>query len=247
MVHTLDIPLCLLVHLRWRRLIVSLFPLEVIPISVVLVSLWPERKSAGWWLLVVLSIARLVLGCPSSFVTKVILVPFERQLLLLNFPGFQLRGKEFLEVCGLLLELLVLTWSHIIFELILSDLHGLELILESFLGCRNLLILLDLKLGRLLASLLEPLPLSESLLPKLLLIIIIFEVIVEPGRRPEALENGHHPLARFWINFLAVSALTSWLILVEWILNVDELGVGDVLDVNPLYSEGSRPLSWLFP
>lgn len=243
----LDVSLCLLVHLRWSRLVVSLFPLGVIPVSVVLVSLWPERKSAGWWLLVVLSVAWLVLGWPGSVLAKVVLVAFERQLLLLSLPGFQLRGEEFLEVSSLLLELLVLIRSHIIFELTLGGLHGLELILRSLLGWRDLLALLGLELGGLVVSLLEPLLLGESLLPELLLVIIIFEVIVEPGRRPEALENGHHPLACFWINFLAVSALASWLILVEWVLNVDELGVGDVLDVNPLYSEGSRPLSWLFP
>lgn len=61
------------------------------------------------------------------------------------------------------------------------------------------------------------------------------------------MENGHHPLTCFGVNLLAVSALASWLILVEWVLNMDELGVGDILDVNPFYSEGSRPLSWLFP
>lgn len=247
MVHALDVSLCLLVHLWWGRLIVSPFPLDVVPVSVVLVSLRAEREPPSWWLLVVLSVAWLVLGCPGSFVTKVILVAFERQLLLLDLLSFELRGKEFLKAPGLLLELLVLVWPHIILELVLSDLHALELVLQSFLGWRNLLIPLGLKLGRLVVSLLELGLLSEPLLPKLLLIIVIFEVVVEPGRGSEALEDGHHPLACLRVNFLAVSPLASWLVLVEWVLNMDELGVRDVLDVNPFYSEGSRPLPWLFP
>lgn len=142
---------------------------------------------------------------------------------------------------------MALLWPHVILELVLSDLHALELILQCLLGRWDLLILLGLKLGGLVVSLLELRLLSESLLPKLLLIIVILEIIVEPGRRSEALEDRHHPLACFGVNFLAVSPLASWLVLVEWVLNVDELGVGDVLDVNPLYSEGSWPLSRLFP
>ena len=247
MVQALGMPWRLLVHLWWNRLIVSPFPLNVVPISVVPVSIWAKRESPSRWLLVVLSVAWLVLGCPGSLVAEVILVPFEGQLLLVDLPGFEFGCEELLKAPSLLLELLALVWPHMILELVLGDLHALELVLQSFLGKGNLLIPLGLNLGGLVVSVLELHLLNEPLLSKLLLIIVIFEVIVEPGGGSEALENGHHSLTCFRVNLLAVSALASWLILVEWVLNMDELGVGDVLDVNPFYSEGSRPLSWLFP
>jgi cell shape-determining protein MreD len=57
----------------------------------------------------------------------------------------------------------------------MGSLLGLK---SNFLSLQRLLILL---IG-LIASLLELLPLGEFLLPELLLVIVIFEVIVQPGR-----------------------------------------------------------------
>ena len=46
-------------------------------------------------------------------------------------------------------------------------------------------------------------------------------------------KNLQHFFADLGVDFLAVSALASRFVLVVRILDVDELGVWDVLDVNP--------------
>jgi len=67
---------------------------------------------------------------------------------------------------------------------------------------------------RFIRSLRKLFSLSCFLLSEPFLIIIIFEIIVESGCRSEALEDSNHSLASFWVDFLAVSSLTSWLVLV---------------------------------
>lgn len=96
-------------------------------------------------------------------------------------------------------------------------------------------------------SLRKIIPLDLSLLSKLLLVVIIFEVIIESGRRSEALKDSYHPLTSFRINFLAVSSLTGWFVLIEWVLNVDKLSIWNILDEDPFNPERARPLARLFP
>jgi hypothetical protein len=81
-----------------------------------------------------------------------------------------------------------------------------------------------------------------------LLIIIELEVIKELSRRFEIYKDLQHFFSDFGINFLAVSSLTSWLIFIKWILNMDELSVWDIFDKYPLNIDRPWPLSIiLFP
>lgn len=69
---------------------------------------------------------------------------------------------------------------------------------------------------------------------KFLLLVVKSKIIKELGCRFESAEDVEHPLAHFWKDFLTVSSLTSWFVLVQGILKVDELEVGNILDVQPL-------------
>lgn len=82
---------------------------------------------------------------------------------------------------------------------------------------------------------------------KLLLLIVEFEVIKKLRRRPESVENGKHFLTNLGIYLLAVSTLASWTILVEWILDVNELRVWNILDLCPFYLDGPWPFALLLP
>jgi len=82
---------------------------------------------------------------------------------------------------------------------------------------------------------------------ELLLLIVEFEVIKELRGRPESVENGEHFLANLGIYLLAVSTLTCWTILVEWILDVNELRVWDIFDLSPFYLYRPWPFALLLP
>lgn len=123
-----------------------------------------------------------------------------------------------------------------------------DLVLNSLIVCR---LYLARTIGHILYLLFtsesELVLLDNSLRPEFLLVIIVFEVVVKSRGRSEALEDRQHSLAGFGVDLLAVPALTSWLVLVEWIFNMDELSVWNVLNVDPLNFERAWPFSWLLP
>lgn len=118
--------------------------------------------------------------------------------------------------------------------LVLNSLIVCRLYLSQTIGPLRYLLFISLIL---FISVIELLLLGASLLPESLLVIVVFEVIVESRGRSEALEDRQHSLASFAVDLLAVPALTSWLVLVEWIFNMDELSVWNVLNVDPLNFE----------
>lgn len=87
----------------------------------------------------------------------------------------------------------------------------------------------------------------QLLQSELFLLVVKCKIVEEFGCSFEAVEDAEHSLAHFWENLLAVSALTSWLVVVERILDVDKLSVGNVLDLNPLDLDGASPLAGLLP
>ena len=89
--------------------------------------------------------------------------------------------------------------------------------------------------------------LLHFLYSEFLLVIVVLEVVIEACRGSEALEDSKHSFTGLWVDFLTVSSLACWLVLVQRILDVDELSVRDVLDINPFDFEWPRPFFWLFP
>lgn len=128
------------------------------------------------------------------------------------------RRKESLQHAILLIYLLLVLNSLIVCRLYLSQTIG-HLRYLLFISVNELVLL------------------GSSLLPEFLLVIVVFEVVVKSCGRSEALEDRQHSLTGFGVDLLAVPALTSWLVLVEWIFNMDELGVWNVLNVDPLNFE----------
>lgn len=82
---------------------------------------------------------------------------------------------------------------------------------------------------------------------KLFLLIIKLEIVKELGGRPEASENHEHLFTNFGEHFLAVTSLASRSVLIERIFNVDELGIGNILNLNPFNADGAWPLVLLLP
>ena len=78
---------------------------------------------------------------------------------------------------------------------------------------------------------------------ELFLLVIESEIIKELGGGFEGVEDVEHLLTDFREDFLAVTALTSWLVLIERVFEVDELEVWDVLYLKPLDLDRARPLS----
>jgi len=155
------------------------------------------------------------------------LISLEWQLIILTLAG-RSRRKESLQCAILLVHLLLVLNSLIVCRLYLA---------RTISHLRYLLITSESEL----------LLLCSSLLPEFLLVIVVFEVIIKSRGRSEALEDRQHSLASFGVDLLAVPALASWLVLVEWIFDMDELSVWNVLDVDPLNFERAWPFSWLLP
>lgn len=82
---------------------------------------------------------------------------------------------------------------------------------------------------------------------ELFLLVIKCKIIKKFGWWFEIKENLEHSFANFWKYFLAVSALTSWFVLIKWIFNVNELGVWNILYLNPLNVNRACPLVLLLP
>ena len=82
---------------------------------------------------------------------------------------------------------------------------------------------------------------------KLVMRAIKCKIIKKFGWWFEIKENLEHSFANFWKYFLAVSALTSWFVLIKWIFNVNELGVWNILYLNPLNVNRPCPLVLLLP
>lgn len=80
-----------------------------------------------------------------------------------------------------------------------------------------------------------------------LLFVIEFEIVKKLRCRSEAVEYGEHALTDFGVDLLTISALASRSVLVQRIFNVDELSVGNVLYLNPVNIDRTRPLSILLP
>jgi hypothetical protein len=84
---------------------------------------------------------------------------------------------------------------------------------------------------------------NDLLKTELFLLIVEFEVIKQLCTGLKVGKDLQHFFANLWVDLLAVSSLASRLVLVVWILNMDELGIWNILDVNPLNSDGTRPFS----
>jgi hypothetical protein len=78
---------------------------------------------------------------------------------------------------------------------------------------------------------------------KLFLLVVEGKVIEELGTGFEAVEDAKHSFSYLGKNFLAVTALTCWFVVIQRILNMDELSVGDILYLNPLNGDGASPLA----
>lgn len=77
--------------------------------------------------------------------------------------------------------------------------------------------------------------------------IVDHEVVVDFGQWLVARKDLKHSLTDPWVDLLAVASLTDRFVLVHWILNMDELSVGNVLDKEPFEADGSCPLALLLP
>jgi len=88
---------------------------------------------------------------------------------------------------------------------------------------------------------------SLPLLPDLLLLLINHKVIVNSSQWLVIGEDLKHFLANSWEDLLAVPALAHRLVLVQWVFDVDELCIWDVLDKEPLDIDRARPFTLLFP
>ena len=86
-----------------------------------------------------------------------------------------------------------------------------------------------------------------ALLPHLLLLLINHEIIVNSSQWLIIGEDLEHLLANSREDLLAVSSLTHRLVLIEWVFNVNELCIWDVLDKQPLYRNRTRPFAGLLP
>ena len=75
------------------------------------------------------------------------------------------------------------------------------------------------------------------------MLVVEGKVIEELGAGFEAVEDAEHSFSYLWKNFLAVTALTCWFVVVQRILDMDELSVGDILYLNPLNGDGASPLT----
>lgn len=93
----------------------------------------------------------------------------------------------------------------------------------------------------------EFLLLRQFLEAELLLLVIVFEIVEQPCARLEVGKNLQHLLSNFWINLLAVASLASWLVLIVRVLNMNELGVWNILDVDPFDSDRTWPFPRLLP
>jgi len=73
------------------------------------------------------------------------------------------------------------------------------------------------------------------------------EVVEDLGGSLEAFKDCEHLFANFWMNLLAVSALTGWLALIQRVVKMDKLIVGNILNEIELDFEGASPFGWLSP
>ena len=85
------------------------------------------------------------------------------------------------------------------------------------------------------------------LLAELFLVIVVFEIVKQLRAGLKVGKDCQHFLASLWVNLLAVSSLASGLVLIVWVLDMDKLGVGNILDVDPFNSDRTWPLARLLP
>ena len=76
--------------------------------------------------------------------------------------------------------------------------------------------------------------LCHFLKPEFFLLVVVFEIVKQLCTRLEVGKDLQHFFSNFWIDLLTVTTLASWLVLVVWVLYMNELGVWNILDVNPL-------------
>lgn len=93
----------------------------------------------------------------------------------------------------------------------------------------------------------ELLLVSNLLQTELLLVIVVFEIVKQLCASFKVGKDLQHFLTSLWIDLLAVSSLASGLVLIVWVLNMDELGVRNILDVDPFNSDRTWPFSRLLP
>ena len=84
-------------------------------------------------------------------------------------------------------------------------------------------------------------------LPEFLLLIVELEVVNQPGCRDVVGKHDQHLLASLRVILCAVSSLTSWLVLIQRVFDVDELVVGNVFNMQPLNLDLAWPLAALLP
>ena len=85
--------------------------------------------------------------------------------------------------------------------------------------------------------------LYHFLKPEFLLFVVEFEIVKQLRTRLKVGKDLQHFFSNFWIDLLAVTSLASWLVLVVWVLDVDELGVWNILDKNPLDPDRTWPFA----
>ena len=79
------------------------------------------------------------------------------------------------------------------------------------------------------------------------MLIIYHEVVINASQRLVATKDRKHSLPNTGVDFLTVTALTYGLVLIKRILDVDELGVWNIFDVDPLDVYRSGPFALLLP
>lgn len=90
-------------------------------------------------------------------------------------------------------------------------------------------------------------PLLMSFLPRLFLLLIYHEVVVDARQRLIVREDLEHLLADLRVDFLAVPALAHRLVLVQRVLDVNKLRIRNVFNVQPVDGNGAGPLALLLP
>lgn len=181
--------------------------------------------------------------------TMKVLLSLERQLISVTLATGLGRSKESLqEVIPLLFTRALLSYRNLLFvRVVRFHCHTFRGLPHSLVNPRFSCISVFMKGVALFISECELAMLDNFLLPEFLLVIVVFEVIIESGGRSEVLDDCQHSFTGFGVDLLAVPSLTGWLVLVERILDMDELSIWNIFDVGPLNFDRAWPLSWLLP
>lgn len=68
----------------------------------------------------------------------------------------------------------------------------------------------------------------------LLLLVIDGEIVKDSSHWLESCEDEKNSLTNLRINLLAITTLADWLVLIQWIFDMDKLCIWDIFDPKPL-------------